>query len=176
MNINDLYRDARAGGKKEEDTLFINLSEIFSAFVRQRIWDERECQEIVQDTMLAIAEKYRTTDFNISFSAWAYRILEYKILNYYRSKKIRESKFAQIRESQSSQAPESVNPVLEIKLVKCLRKIHRKNKKHARVLNLRFQGYEIEEICRKLNMTPNSIYVYLSRAREMLKQCLYGEK
>ncbi len=172
MDINKIYEMTVSGTKREEDLLFSSLSEIFWLFVRQRVWNDQDCQEIVQDALYAVAQQYRSIKIDISFSAWAYKILEHKLMNYYRAKKVRESKFAQIQESDGQNTQAREDPELEAKLIKCLKEIHRANKKHARILNLRYHGFEINEICIKLGVIPNNVYVSLFRAREMLKACL----
>ena len=126
----------------------------------------------MQDTLVTITGKYRGIDFEVSFAAWAYRILENKILEYYRKKQCHESKFAQMSNTGSDSTLSEPDPTFQDKLVNCLKMINRANNRHARVLNLRYQGYTTGEICDRLEITRNSIYIALSRARSMLKLCL----
>jgi DNA-directed RNA polymerase specialized sigma24 family protein len=37
---------------------------------------------------------------------------------------------------------------------------------------MRYQGYNTEEICEKMGLSRNGIYILLSRARKMLENCL----
>ncbi|MFH2037076.1 MAG: sigma-70 family RNA polymerase sigma factor [Candidatus Zixiibacteriota bacterium] len=172
MDINKLFEMAINGTKSNEDILFSKLSEIFRMFTRQRVWNDQDCQEIVQDALCVVAQQYRSIKIDVSFSAWAYKILEHKLMNYYRAKKVRESKFAQLQESDGHKSIPEITPELELKLIKCLKEIHNFNQDHLRILNLRYQGFEIKEICKKLGIIPNNVYVSLFRARKMLKECL----
>ena len=113
LDVNKLYTAAISGTKREEDHLFTKLSEIFMLFVRQRVWNAQDCLEIVQDALAAVAQKYRAIEIDISFSAWAYKILENKLMNYYRAKKVRESRLAQLQESDGHESISPVNPLLE---------------------------------------------------------------
>jgi len=61
---------------------------------------------------------------------------------------------------------------LKKKLLDCLNKINDANTRHARVLNLHYQGFIVREICEKLKLTRNGVYILLSRSRTMLKNCL----
>jgi DNA-directed RNA polymerase specialized sigma24 family protein len=77
------------------------------------------------------------------------------------------------------QARESAPPVVEDptpgfkkKLIDCFHKVHRVNRRHARILNLHYQGYSTLEICDKLGVTENNMYVLLMRARKALAICL----
>jgi DNA-directed RNA polymerase specialized sigma24 family protein len=47
--------------------------------------------------------------------------------------------------------------------------------RHARILVMKYQGYRTAEICERMSITPNNLYVTLSRARAMLKACLEKE-
>jgi RNA polymerase sigma factor (sigma-70 family) len=149
------------------------LSDSFRFFAQQRVWSEQDAEDIVQDTLATIAGKYKGIDFETSFAAWAYRILENKILEYYRKKQCHESKFAQISSTGSDSFLCEPDPIFQDKLLNCLKMINTANNRHARVLNLRYQGYTTGEICDRLEMTRNSMYTVLSRARSMLKLCLH---
>ena len=129
-------------------------------------------EEIVQDSLAVISEKYRQIEIEISFSAWAYRVLENKILEYYRKKHGRENALA--RHGDMSLTPEAAipEPTLKRQLLDCLEKLCHANIRQARVLNMHYQGYRIDEICSKLNLTRNNLYILLSRARSTLKKCL----
>ena len=172
MTINDLYANARNGDRGAVEKLFKGLSESFRIFVQQRIWNKQDSEEIVQDTLTAIAAKYEGIDFEISFAAWAYKVLENKILHYYRTKRCRDSKFAQTENGESLAVSHATNPDLKRSLLGCLKKISGVNRRHARILNLRYQGFSTEEICGKLEVSRNNVYILLSRARSMLKLCL----
>lgn len=174
MDIDKLYKSAKSGGKKEENELFSNISEIFQLFVRHRVGDDNDCQEIVQETLMNIADKYRQIDYTVSFSAWAYSVLKNKIADYYRKKKIVESRFVQADDFDNHSGKRQIDLLLERQIQQCLKYVQKQNPKYLRILNLRYLGFDIDEISGKLNMAPNYIYVCLFRAREMLKKCLQG--
>jgi DNA-directed RNA polymerase specialized sigma24 family protein len=46
------------------------------------------------------------------------------------------------------------------------------NKRYARILVLRYQGYSAEEICDEFKITSKNLYMILSRARVLLKRCI----
>jgi len=66
----------------------------------------------------------------------------------------------------------AADPVLELKLLDCLKKVGQKNIKFARTLNLKYQGYSVEEICDRLEISRENLYTILSRARSALELCL----
>lgn len=64
------------------------------------------------------------------------------------------------------------DPDLEMNLARCLRRLIQSYPRYARVLNLKYQGYSTEQICEKLRITRDNLYVLHSRARAELKGCL----
>ena len=67
-----------------------------------------------------------------------------------------------------------VTSLLELKrkLLDCLACIGRLNRRYARILNLRTQGYEADEVCTMLGVKKNSMYSILHRAKAQLALCL----
>lgn len=172
MNINSLHAAVLKGENCAEKQLFETLTDNFLMFVQHKIWNKQDAQEIVQDTMTTIAGKYGGVEFEISFAAWAYRILQNKILHYYRTKKYEANRFAPESERESVTPDGAIDPQLRIKLLDCLRQISALNLRHARILNLSYQGYDVAEICDRLSLTPGNCYKLLSRARTALRKCL----
>ena len=121
---------------------------------------------------MVIARKSKDMNFQASFSAWAVKVLENNILNYYRTGARRRRKLERYAEQQDSAAEETLRPDLKRRLLDCLKKLNEANIRHARILNYSHQGYTIEQICEKLEISKNAAYVLLSRARATLKNCL----
>ncbi|UCC43934.1 MAG: sigma-70 family RNA polymerase sigma factor [Candidatus Zixiibacteriota bacterium] len=172
LHINDLHKSAHGGSKTGEKLLFEHLSVSFRMFVRLRVTEEQDVEDIVQDTLMTIANKYRTIEFETSFAAWSYRVLENVLGRYYRSKKRRARVIAQGGESQSLPPAPEENPMLKSRLLECLKLISKTKLRHARILTLHFQGYSVKEICKRLGLSVNNLYVMLWRARAMLAECI----
>jgi DNA-directed RNA polymerase specialized sigma24 family protein len=94
-----------------------------------------------------------------------------KILTHARSARVRQEKHQLIRQEQGTSVSSEMSR-LEPRLLDCLRKLHAVNKRHARLVNLCYQGYSVDEICRKMNLTRTNLYTILSRARTALQVCL----
>lgn len=174
MSINTLYENAQNGGKAAEEILFKDISERFLRFAHQRIWDEQDALEIVQEALATIAREYKEIEFKTSFSAWAYKVLDYRILSYIK-KKQRLGKSEQLFENSPETGTIRPNHDLKIKLLFCLGKINSINRRHARILNLSYQGYIADEICERMALTKNNLYIVLHRARKALEECLKKE-
>lgn len=169
MNINALYSSLVSGDEGSENELFGYLTVSFRLFAQQRIWNEQDCEEVVQDALMTVAKKYREIEFTTSFAAWAYKIMSNKIMDYFKTRKVRAQAHARIVDEKIPEMSWKPDPALKRRLLACLGKI---KGKHARILNLHYQGYTTNEICEKLDLKPGNFYVLLSRARTMLELCL----
>jgi RNA polymerase sigma factor (sigma-70 family) len=169
LDLNELQDAAKKGDHRAEKELFGVLSVRFHLFAYHKVWDEESAQEIAQDALAVVAREYRGLEVRTSFAAWAHQVLEYRILAYIKAKRVRDQRFADDTEQGASGAPD---PVLKMKLAKCLGLVGRANRRYARILNLHYQGFSTEEICERLGVSVSNCYVLLSRARAMLEQCL----
>jgi RNA polymerase sigma-70 factor (ECF subfamily) len=172
LGINELQESARHGDRVAEEQLFERLTARFRLFVRQRLGTASEAEEVVQEAVTTIFQKYREVDFESSFTGWAYQVLNNKIMTLVKTRERRRSKLDEL--SVTSEAAPAGRPDsdLEERLLDCLRALNRASPRHARILNLHYQGYTVEEICRRLGLTRTNFYSILSRARGRLQECL----
>ncbi len=175
MNINEFYNIAREGDRAAESSLFRQLTVSFRLFAQQRIWNDQDAEEVVQEAVLTISERYRDITFETSFSAWAYRVLNHKILDYIKRKGRRQKLIEQVRQETDTELTWQPDPDLRARLIECFQKMNGSNPRHARILNLHYQGFTTGEICSRLKLTDNYFYVMLSRARTALEVCLEEE-
>ncbi|MEE9442493.1 MAG: RNA polymerase sigma factor [candidate division Zixibacteria bacterium] len=176
-DINYLYNQVRRGDATKEKHLFQLLSDKFLYFALHRIWDKADAEEIVQNALMTIHKEYIKIDFKVSFAAWAYKVLNNKILDYIQTKRRRGSLMRDaIRDNRLPRpAPLVENPELKRRLLFCLEKIGRRNIRYARILNLHYQGFSTTEICEKIKLTKRVFYTSLFRARTLLVSCLKNE-
>jgi RNA polymerase sigma factor (sigma-70 family) len=172
LNINELQTLARTGDQSAEEQLFSLLAARFRLFARLRIKDRADAEDVVQDTLRTILEKHLQVDFETSFQAWAYRILNNKIMTYLTTRKRREDILNDLSEQHGRLAVASPDSELVRRLLDCLQKLHRVHHRHARILNLQHQGYSVDEICNRIGLTRTNFYTLLSRARTLLETCL----
>jgi len=177
MEINSLYSQAVQSDKRAEIRLFENLTARFRLLVRRKVMNVHDGEEIVQEALAKIAEQYRTVEIHSSFAAWAHRVLETKVIDYYRKKKRRQDRIESLPEEFESAGSWAPDPEFRVRLLDCLRLVNRLNPRHARILDLRYRGFGIDEICSKLGLTRTNCYTLLSRARTALARCLkQGDK
>ena len=172
MKLDELFRKTVNGDASSEEDLFRRLSVSFHVIAQHKIWDKSEAEEIVQNALMTVAQKYRSLSTDVSFGGWAYKVLNNKVLDYIKSKKTAKGQAVEVQIDCSNLSVDDPDPILKSKLLECLRKIGKANKYHARILNLHYQGYTTKEICERMGLKPNNLYVRLSRARSLLELCL----
>jgi len=146
------------------------LLERFRSIAHQRLWDGLDADEVVQDALLVVIREYRQLEVTVSFAAWAQKVLDNRILARIAANRIGEAR--QESAPEDSLPAAEVNQDLQFSLVECVRRIGRVNRSYARVLNLHSQGYDTEEVCRRMNLNRNTLYSLLHRGRILLKRCL----
>jgi len=171
MHINELHGRARNGDKSAESELYRRLRVSFLLFLRQKVRDQKDAEDIVQEALLAIADNQDKIEFKTSFAAWAYKVLGNMVLRHYRSKGHRESVFVAM-ENSDSETSYRPDPALRARLLHCLRELSRTRCRHAQIISMHVQGLSVQEICATMDVTSNNLYVMLMRARVLLEQCL----
>ncbi|MCP4703981.1 MAG: RNA polymerase sigma factor [candidate division Zixibacteria bacterium] len=171
-DINKFYIDAKNGSKKAEEQLFEFLTARFRLFVQRKIWNQGDGEELMQEALMTVFDKYKDVEKINNIAAWAHKVLNNKILNYFKTKALHENKLGELEQKAIGNKPISHDSTLELQLLDCLKKIGSINNRHARILNLHHHGYSVVEICEKLALTRNNLYSVLSRARSMLEHCL----
>lgn len=171
-NINQLYKTACSGGKPAEEELFSSLLDRFRYSIHLRIGNQQDAEEIVQDTLMIVAREFKQINIESSFAAWVHGVVNNRILAYIKKKKTELARTADLLPEEPSHLPVSSNSDFKSRLLDCLRKMREAKVRHVRILNLHYQGYKTDEICSRMDMTENALYVLLSRARKMLAGCL----
>lgn len=172
MNINDLYAKARAGDSAAERELFLSLSVRFRAFVRRRGVDDCDAEDVVQNTLLAIAELFKDLKIESNFAGWAHGVLKNRLLRYFKQRSVERNRMSS-EASQPEMADNTItDPRMSQAISDCLRSLHEHYPAYARILVLSCQGYSTDEICSKLRITSGNMYTTLSRARAMMRICL----
>ena len=170
--IDQLFSKAKAGDRSAENELFQYLSVRFRTIAKRRLGEDA-AEDVAQAACVTVLEKYKNATFTDGFVQWAHGVLRNKVGNYYQGPKKRNQMESEINERQSSKRTElELDPVLKEDLRRCLEKILKKNQAYAEVLIWTYLGYKTEEICQKLSINPNNMYVMLNRCRKMLKSCL----
>jgi len=124
--------------------------------------------------MMVIVNQYRKIEISTSFAAWAYKVLDNRVLAYIQRKKRETGRTESLDETDGSLAAvgNDIDPTIKEQLMRCLKKIGAVNKRYMRIINLHQLGYRTDEVCDRMNLKSGTFYSILSRARVMLEKCL----
>lgn len=168
----DLYEKAKGGDRNAENDLFRLLFQKFRIFAINRLGSTLEADEVAQQACITVLAKYKAESFSVSFEAWAYGVFKMMLRSDWRKATARSARFDNIDDHQEIGKQYEEDPLLRDHLLDCLKALARKHRRYIRILNLRLQGYDTETICEKVGINMEQHYVYLGRARGLMKQCL----
>jgi len=165
-------------------------------FAFSRVRDEWVAEDLVQETLLAAMQSVRNFQEKSSERTWLCGILKHKIIDHYR-KSSREVELTEEESDMSSydylfqtegpgtghwtadskpavwqENPEKVLEHAEFRgiLTHCLGELPQRV---ANCFTLReMDGYESQEICDFLHISPNNFWVMMHRARLHLRRCI----
>jgi RNA polymerase sigma factor (sigma-70 family) len=139
----------------------------FRILANHKIWNDQDAEDVIQNALAVVVREYKAIDITVSFAAWAYKVLDNKVLSYIKAK-------AQRVEVSDDDPPgrSGAEPLLKIRLKDCVQKVRRANARYGQAVVLHCHGYTTEEVCAKLEVTTQNFYMILSRARALLKRCL----
>ncbi len=171
MDINETYAESASGDVQAEKRLFRHLSVSFRMLALQRIMNKQDAEEVVQNSLMVVFNRYKDIDIQTSFASWAYKVLNNQMLAYFKAKRLPKNSNQSLL-IDYSRTYDDEGSLLGLRLRECIKRIHGVNRNFARILNLHYQGYSTEEICERLQLSSTNFYTTLSRARTMLKACL----
>ncbi len=171
--LQQLLARAIDGDRRAEETLMGRLHVRFSEITRWRVRND-DVEDIVHDACVTVLEKYRSLAPHVEFEAWAYQVLRNKIGTHLRDSSVRQRRVEAVAyiDDVRSTAASPIDPDLRRSLVHCLRAMTKVYPRYARALNLSNQGYDTQEICDRLGIKANNLYVMLHRCREWLNDCM----
>jgi RNA polymerase sigma factor (sigma-70 family) len=175
LKLEDLQRAVRAGDSDAENVLLQLLSERFRLLAYQKVWNTEDAKEVAQDALVAVIRELKTLDIHTSFAAWAQRVFENRLLAYIKTKQAQERRVGARLDMDSMLPSEEISLRLRQRLLLCFERVARVSRRYARILNLHYQGFSTQEICRRLQISENNCYVLLFRSRTLLKNCLEEE-
>jgi RNA polymerase sigma factor (sigma-70 family) len=176
VNLNTLHQNAVAGDQAAEKSLFDRLIVSFRLIAQRKIRSHEDAEEVIQEALKTVAEKYAQLEIESSFSGWAHQVLSNKIFDYVKVKAARGKHQAEMEDEHMPEIGIEEDPLFHRRLIECLRTTFKSNRRYARVLNLHYQGFNGTEICERLGISSGNLYVTLSRARRALATCLKSGK
>jgi RNA polymerase sigma-70 factor (ECF subfamily) len=151
---------------------FVRHQSRLKAFVLSLQPDFAEAEDILQEVFLVVTRKAHEFEEGTNFTAWAFAIARFKILESLRRRKTKAVALSEaVIETLCAAAPEEELPEEQFAAVRaCLDQLAPRMQEVLRMRYYREQGPK--EIARVLSWTPNSVNVALSNARRLMFTCV----
>lgn len=86
-SFRELAIQSQDGGREAYALLLKNLNLFLKNYLRRRLFNQSEIDEVIQETLMAVHRSLHTYDKEKAFMAWLLAITEYKIVDYIRGGK-----------------------------------------------------------------------------------------
>ena len=141
-----------------------------SRFIRGKVNNPEDCEEILQDTLYAFLEAIRDFHGRSSVQTFLFSICQHKVIDFYRRKKLKHFVFSQVPQMETFISP-LVNPEEELDVTMLKEKISRVFAgllpRYRQILKLKYlEDFSVEEIAHKLAISFKSAESQLFRARK----------
>lgn len=170
MTDHQLVTNILSGDEPSLRYFYQTYSSKLTAFVRGRLGDEKDVEEIVQDTFLASLDALRDFTFKCSLSTFLCSIAKRKVVDFYRKKKLKRILFSQFPQIESllsllTTPEEKLDEKLLVEKIE--KTFNRLPGRYKRILKLKYiEGFTVDEIALELSMSFKGIESMLFRARK----------
>lgn len=165
--------------KKAVREFYVSYAPRLFNYIRRRLSDEQDIEEVAQDTLFAFLEGARDFTGKCSLNTYLCSIANHKIVDFYRKRKLKKILFSQLPPGFELLISEAHDPQAifdNVLLTERITSIFQKLSPHyATILKLKYvEGRSVEEIARILSYSFKSVESILFRARRAFVK-LYAE-
>lgn len=157
---------SQTGDSQAYRKLLNGLSLFLKNYLRKRIFEKNDIEEITQEILMAIHKSLHTYDSQKSFMGWFMAITEYKIIDYIRSLK-KQTVDSDITSINNLFNEIESNTDLKIDIEKALKKLT--TRERAVLTLLKLEGHSIDETAQQLKLSVSNVKVIAHRAYINLK-------
>lgn len=162
----------QAGDSLSYRNLMLSLSEFLKNYLRRRIFEKNDIEEVIQEILLALHKSKHTYDSDKPFMGWFMSIVEHKITDYIRVKQKQNSQLNLESLAQVFQDAQ-VDSDLKLDIESALNNLSQNEK--AVITQLKVNGYSVAEVALALGLSESNVKVIAHRAYNQLKK-QFGER
>lgn len=152
--------------------LFVKHVAAIRAFIRAFLPDFNAADDVLQESFLIVTAKADDFAEGTNFLAWAIAIVKLKVLEHRRKHFASETALSpEVIDALCAAAP-AATPTddSQAMLIECLEELAPRARQ---AIDMRYgEACKPAEVARRLNWTPEAVYVALSRARATLRDCI----
>lgn len=172
--MKELWIKAVDGDKQAEKEIYRHLLERFTVLAGLVLCKE-DAEDIAQEACSVVLKEYKTLRSPFEYTAWAQKIYKNKMASYFQRKSVEKKIFSgkQVESHGYTAAVSDEDHAIMMTMITCLQKLIEAFPRYARAVNLVQLGYDTDEICRRMDISRNNLYVLLNRGRKILKECIF---
>lgn len=146
---------------------------VIYAFILSMVHNCSDADDIMQETMALMWERFEEFEPGTNFGAWGVKIARNKIMNYFRKKKrpqeqFDESLMARIEDCYHRKTGEMGYRLAALQ--ECLKKLDKRDRK---LVAIHYEeGMKICELADKLNRPVGGLYKVMARIHTSLRRCV----
>ena len=160
---------AQRGDRQSYETLLTRLAAVVQAFVRKRVGDTAWCDDVVQESLLAVHRARHTYDPARPFAPWMFAIVHNRFIDALRLQRRRL-----LRELHEETAAEASGRALQERdaiLRDVRRAVSDLPENQRRVIELlKFEEMTVREVASRLGMTETNVKVTAHRGYRALRR------
>ena len=153
--------------------LYVETESSLRGFVRSLVPSLEDAKEVMQGTAAVLWRKFDQLDSPENFRRWAFGVARFEALAYRRDQARDRHVFSEELVLQLAKDTEKELDCFDLEekaLEKCIRKLPEKNR--ALVKEAYFTGTKIDQIAKRADRTPMSLYKALHLIRIALADCI----
>ena len=167
QRLNALMRRAQAGEAQAWRELLGELSQRLSIYYSRRLGQEHaaDLEDLVQETLLAIHRRRVTYDATQPFTAWAYAVARYKLIDFWRRRRVRPQVALELVEDTLWEAPD-LSAESRLDLERALAVLPARQRQLIR--DVKIEGLSLAEAGARAGISEGAAKVALHRAMSVL--------
>jgi RNA polymerase sigma-70 factor (ECF subfamily) len=156
--------------------LYVETESSLRGFIRSLVPSLEDAKEVMQGTAAVLWRKFDQLDSPENFRRWAFGVARFEVLSFRRDQARDRHVFSEKLVLQLAKEAENELELFdreEEALEKCIRKLPEKNR--SLVKEAYYTGTKIDQIAKRANRTPMSLYKALHRIRIALADCVRND-
>lgn len=158
-----------SGDKKATERFYKKYSSRVLNFIRLKIDDHRDAEEILQDSFVSALDSLPLFSGKSSLFTWLCAIAKHEVADFYRKKKIKTTLFSHlpVLEELAGRALGPEEKLMEAEIKKRIKVVFKTlSEGYRQILRLKYvEGYSVAQIAKELGMSFKAVESKLFRAR-----------
>lgn len=175
LRWSSLMASAQAGSEADYRSLLVELTQVASAYLRNRLGNSYFIDDCVQESLVAIHQARHTYDPKRPFKPWFFAIVHHKLIDYLRQTKTKQKHMENYQKQHEYHGQANQEAFLQDELDDN-HLLNLLSTPHKEVLILtKIYGFTSAETADKLDVSQSAVKVRVHRAINQLRKVLEAE-